>query len=268
MTEIDAKVSADGQRETTNGQSEERGRSKIAFPYLHLEGCIEIAQAVHTVGGHACEWNQVAAQAKQSAKGGAFRQKMLSARVFGLLEYKGQHVELTPIGQRSLDPQTTKLGRVQAFLTVPLFRRMYEQLEGQLLPPHAAIQHQMESAGVAPKQTEKARQVFLRSARDAGFFEINSDRLAKPSTSDQPEQSGGTGVREKQTADHRTSGGESEGRLHHPLIEALLAQMPPPGTKWEQARCVMWLQAILLSLGMIYEDFDELRDIEISVRQQ
>ena len=268
MAEVDAKVSSDGQRKTTNGQSAGRGRSTIAFPYLHLEGCIEIAQAVHAVGGHSCEWNQVAAQAKQSPQGGAFRQKMLSARVFGLLGYKGQHVELTPIGQRSLDPQTTKSARVQAFLNVPLFRRMYEQLEGQLLPPPTAIERQMESAGVAPKQTEKARQVFLRSARDAGFFEINPDRFVKPSTGNQPEQSGDTGVGEKQTAEHRTGGGESEGRLHHPLIEALLAQMPPPGTKWEQARCVMWLQAILLSLGMIYENFEELRDIEISVRQQ
>lgn len=52
------------------GDSSARGRSTIEFPYLDLDSAIEVVQAVHSVGGTSCEWNQLAAQMKQAPQGG------------------------------------------------------------------------------------------------------------------------------------------------------------------------------------------------------
>jgi hypothetical protein len=57
---------------------------------------------------------------------------------------------------------------------------MYKQYEGHVLPPAAAIQRQMETLGVAPKQTERARQTFSKSAQYAGFIDEGTGRFVKP----------------------------------------------------------------------------------------
>ena len=38
------------------------------------------------------------------------------------------------------------------------------------MPPAAALEREMVELGVSPKQKDKARQVFERSAEQAGFF--------------------------------------------------------------------------------------------------
>ena len=245
-----------------------RGRSTIAFPYLHLQGCLEIAEGVRTLGVDACEWDQLAARTGNAAQGGTFRQKMLAARVFGLLAYKGAEVNLTHVGQRAINQETAKAGRVEAFLNVPLFSEMYDKLKGRDMPPAQAIEQQMQTLGVAPKQALRARQVFIRSARDAGFFEIHAERMTRPPASNAKGLDGIEDDAVSRDEQHEgTTGGRPEALSPHPLIAALLAQLPAPGTTWEQARCVMWLEGVLISLGMIYENFEELREIEIGVRQ-
>ena len=266
MVDSNSAKPATGQGNPSGRQGDTRGRSTIGFPYLHLSGCIELAEAVHEIGGTSCEWGQVAAKVGLAAKGGNFRVKMLAARSFGLLEYKSNHVTLTDIGIRALDPMTQKKGRVEAFLNVPLFGQMYKKLQDILLPPPAAIERQMEELGVVSKQTSRARQVFLRSARDAGFFEISGDRLVKPSTAGPVESPGDEHSDDKQDTSDPSDSNQLDGPAVHPLIEALLAQMPPSGTNWDRARCVIWLQTLVLSLGMIYENFDELREIEVRLQ--
>ena len=251
-----------GQPESTDGQKRERG---VSVPQLHLQGCIEIVEAIHALGGNACEWDQIAAKMVQAPKGGGFRVKMLAARAFGLLTYKGQDVTLTSIGMAALDPRTQKKGRVDAFLTVPLFRNLCEELGSAPLPPVAAIERKMVRMGVTPKQAGRGRQRFLRSARDAGFFEIASDRLAKPSIPIQQEQDVEIPADGDGNPKSRNGGGEPPDQSDiHPVMKALLAEMPPPGETWETARCVTWLQMVVLSLGLIYENHDELRKIEIT----
>jgi hypothetical protein len=44
----------------------------------------------------------------------------------------------------------------------------------------------MRDVGVSSKQLDKARQVFLRPARQANFFEHGEDRLVRPATSSGP----------------------------------------------------------------------------------
>ena len=244
-----------------------RGRSTIEFPYQHLEESIGIAATVREIGVHACEWDQLAAKLRQSPAGGGFRQKMIAARTFGLLNYKSKQVELTELGLRTLDPETEKSALVEAFLHVPLFAQAFEAFGGQPLPLAAAIEQAMERMGVAPKQTGKARQVFLRSARFAGFFELASDRLVKPSVADV------AGSSEKEDGNETvtcvTSDGDAaEGSSHHPFVEGLLKEMPKPTTEWKLERRVKWLRTAASIFDIIYKENEESREIQINIRQE
>ena len=260
-------VSDDGS--AGGGQSSsQRTRSTITFPYHHLESCTEIARAVHAVGGDACEWNQLAARLDQAPGGGAFRQRMISARTFGLLEYANQRVTLTDIGRACIDQSRESVGRERAFLHVPLFRGMFEKLDGHPLPPSKAVERQMVDLGVAPKQANKARQAFHRSATYAGYFDISPDRMTKPTHEDvalaQQEASSPAKRHEKRP---EGSVPPSDPPVH-PLITALLGQLPPEAERtFDQRSCMIWLQTMLYHLTMIYGDSaEELLDIEVRLR--
>lgn len=49
-----------------------------------------------------------------------------------------------------------------------------------MLPPSAAFERDIVGLGVAEKQKDKARQVFERSASQAGFFEAGKSKLVMP----------------------------------------------------------------------------------------
>ena len=220
------------------------------------------------VGGDSCDWNQLAARLEHAPGGGGFRQRMISARTFGLLDYANQRVQLTDTGRACIDESKQSVGREQAFLHVPLFSRMFEKLNGHPLPPNEAVERQMVDLGVAPKQAPKARQAFHRSATYAGYFAINSTRMTKPSHE-------GGGI-PKEEAQERELEGQTERSAGanlppntpvHPLVEALLGQLPPESEVFEQQRCLIWLQTMLSSLTLIYGDSaKELMEIEVKLR--
>jgi hypothetical protein len=55
------------------------------------------------------------------------------------------------------------------------------------VPPPPAIERQIATLGVSPKQTERARQTFVKSAQYAGFIDAASGRFVKPGiVTDQP----------------------------------------------------------------------------------
>lgn len=272
MTEYSDKMpmSSSGRDESSDrevNRDTPRGRSTIEFPYQHLEDSIAIAATVREIGGRSCEWSQVAAKLGQSPRGGGFRQKMVSARTFGLLNYKGQDVELTELGLRSLDPKSEKSGRVESFLRVPLFAQAFETFRDHPLPPPAAIQSQMQQMGVAPKQTDKARQIFIRSARFAGFFDLAADRLVKPSIPDRPESSDDNG-RDGQALSRAGNDDPTEDPPHHPFVEGLLKELPDPETEWKLERRAKWLRTAANIFDMIYEASEDSREIQISIRQE
>lgn len=165
-----------------------RERSSIAFPYGDLEMAIEVANALHNHGGGRGDLDSLAAwMGHESSKSGGFRLKVYTARDFGLIEIEKQSVSLLPLGRRIIDPGTREAARVEAFLHVPLYAAVYDAYKGGLLPKDIGLENQMQTLGVAKKQTSKARQVFARSAGQAGFFAFGTDRLVKPVVNASPE---------------------------------------------------------------------------------
>jgi hypothetical protein len=78
-----------------------------------------------------------------------------------------------------VDPHLGPQARVQAFLTVPLYKALFENYRGFTLPRDVALEQQMVSLGVATKQKQKARQAFQRSAEQAGFFAHGRNKLVR-----------------------------------------------------------------------------------------
>lgn len=213
--------------EAANEAPSARGRSTIEFPYLDLANAIEVAQAVHEVaGGMSADTKQLAVKLQMAPDGGAFRVRLMTAKTFRLVEYGRGDVELTELGMRVVDPDTEKEARLESFMSVPLYKALFDKLNGQPLPPQPAVERMAAQLGVAPKQTDRARQAFMRSAKAAGLFELSGERLSFPPGAKRGQGAeGGTDGKVRQDS----SGGKGGGRGDPPTPGTLRFEVPIPG---------------------------------------
>ena len=231
-------------------------RSTIAFPYLDLEAAVATARAVYAAAGHGdCEIDELATQMQQTVSG-AFRLKTSTAKLFGLVE-KGDRgsFRLSETGQRIVVSETEPYSRVVAFLNVPLYRAIYDRYRGHLLPPSKALEREMEKLGVAPKQTNKARQTFERSARQAGFFVQGEDRLVQPISNKEAPSTVPAINKEmpktKESTEPRFGGGNGGGNLppRQPLEYQLIDLLKHPGIGEEERNAIWTLVQYLANLA-------------------
>ena len=254
---IDVQVETPAEAQDVDSKRE---RSTIDFPYLGLESAVEVAKAVHDVGGMKCQWDQLAAKMNQAAKGGGFRQRVMAAKTFGLLTHGQGMVTLSSLGSRINDPSQEAAAKADAFLAVPLFCKIYEEFKGSVLPPAAGLEAAMVAHGVTPKQKDTARQVFQRSATEAGFFAYGVNRLVLPSfkASSSPKDAGDVKHDEVEKPKKKGSGG-GDGGDRHPLIEGLLKELPEPQTEWTTEERKNWLEMASTIFNVIYKNSDDSR---------
>ena len=165
----------------SSGDARHNDRSTIAFPYLDLDSGVSVAKAIYERAGLGeCELHELAAQMKQVVSG-ALRLKTSTAKSFGFVE-KGSRAsfKLSELGRRVVSPHQEAQARAEAFLNIPLYKALYERYRGRILPPTKALEREIGQLGVAPKQTDKARQAFERSAAQAGYSSDGADRLVQP----------------------------------------------------------------------------------------
>jgi hypothetical protein len=183
---------------------------------------------------------------------GAFRSKLASARLFGVIDTSRGTVSLTDIGRRLLRGETQAQALVDAFLNVPLYRQLYDQFAGCDLPPDQGLEAAMRRHGVPEKQTAKARQVLFRSAEVAGFFNSGKNRLVRPVTT--------APSVEAETAQADSDGSAAPvqpSMAQHPLISGLVAKLPPEGERFTPQQRKRWLDAARINLELIYAADDE-----------
>jgi hypothetical protein len=220
-----------------------------------LNSAIEIAKAIADNAGTECTLDQLAAYLNQSMTSGAFRLRVSTAATFGLTENERGSVRLTTLGRRIADPAQEAAARADAFLTVPLYLRVYENFKGYTLPGAAAIEKFMKDVGVSSKQLDKARQVFMRSARQARFFEHGEDRLVRPATPAGPGTPPVQDQKEDQAPLKKTGdGGGNDGLDLDPLLIALLKKIPSPEKGWPAPQRVRWFRTFAMNVSQIYDD--------------
>jgi hypothetical protein len=240
------------------GSTGKRERSTIGFPYLDLDDSIEIAKGVHDLTGANCQWDQLAAKLDQSATGGAFRQRVMTAKMFGFVTYSQGTITLTPLGSRLCDPQQEASAKSEAFLNVPLYKAVYEQFRSVTLPPVSALENAMVSMGVAQKQKDKARQVFQRSATQAGFFALGPNRLVLPAIRNSAAAPAVTPIEEpEKTEKKKPKDADEDDEEMHPFIKGLLRKLPPPDSEWPNDKRAKWLQAAINIFDLMYTESED-----------
>jgi hypothetical protein len=231
-----------------------RERSTIEFPYLSLDDSVEIAETIHKVFGTSCQREQLAAQLGQSPTGGGFNLRLGTAKMFGILTYERGTISLTELGMRVSDPQQEKAARAEAFLKIELYKALFEKYNGKALPSTSSgLEAEIATLGVAPKQKERARQVFQRSAKEAGFFWSGSDRLVLPAPAKFLDRL--TGEAEKSKREEKPPVREHEKEQKYPhFIQGLLQTLPPEKQEWSKEERAKWLQLAALAFDIMYTD--------------
>jgi hypothetical protein len=244
-----------GTAEAAKGDEKRRFRSEIEFPYSDLESAVDLGKTIHDKAGSSCETDELAAWMGQTASGGTFRTRLGAARMFDLIETGQGRVTLTQLGRDALDNSgKERAARITAFLNVQLFAAMYEQFKGHALPPPPAIERQMEQLGVSPKQKERARQTFMKSAQYAGFIDASSGRFVKPGIA---AKEGGQEHNVDDGKKKRNNGSDgNEPPDLHPFVQGLLKELPKAGEVWPEAQRKLWLDTAASIFKMIYKNAD------------
>jgi len=232
-----------------------RQRSTISFPYVDLNSATELARAIHgNVGLGECDDAQLAAWTNQSIKSSTFRIQLSGARLFGLMatDGSGKH-RLTDLGRMIVDPNQAREARARSFLAVPLFKAVFDNYKGGVPPPAAALARDMVGLGVAEKTKDRARQVFERSAEQAGFFAHGKNRLVMPAVAITEELPPADQEDEDNHSGSGGGGGGGKGGID-PIIQGLLARLPKSGDRWPEAERKLWLQLLEGSFKLIYKD--------------
>jgi hypothetical protein len=214
------------------GAPRKRSHSTVSFPYTDLAASERLARLVADNGG-VCTSEQLAAWLKHSTlNSGAYRNKVAAASLFGLIQSMRNRILLTEVGERILDEERARQARVDAFLAVPLYLRIFERHRAGRLPPAVGLEQEMVNAGVTRTQVRPARQVFLRSAEQAGFFEVSDHKLVLPRGCHLAGEPGEPEMKARQP--------EPEAQRRYPkLIEATLEQAPWNGS-WSREEFEEW----------------------------
>jgi hypothetical protein len=224
------------------------------------------------------ERDQLAAAMDANPGGGTFIIKIAAAKLFGLIEVSSGKFQLTSVGFEILDPSRVAAAKVAAFLSVPLYKRMYEDFKGRQLPPRpAGLENAFVQLGVSAKQKDKARHAFDKSARSAGFFPNSAeDRLVAPITGGvvppvnlerqdaiiQLESPAPTTSKVGQVTNY-----VPEPTPLNPFVEGLLKKLPEEGTEWTLEARKRWLEAASHIFNLVYEGNESNRFIEIDIAE-
>lgn len=129
----------------------------------------------------------------------------------------------------------------------------------------------MRDVGVSSKQTGRARQAFMRSAREAGFFAHGEDRLVRPAAVGAPLEAGKTdvegGMQEEEGTGSGTGGGGESLDLD-PLLIALLKKVPAADKGWPGPHRVRWFRTFAMNVSQIYDGEGQPVEMRIELEKE
>lgn len=234
--------------QSPTGEVDARSRSTVQFPYGDLDDALAVALGIHKNSGQECTPDQLAAWLGHgTTNSGAFRNKLSSARIFGVVAVGRNKVSLTALGHEIVDQKRQEAAKVRAFLNVELYRKLFDEYKHKQLPPDSGLEAELVRFGVAPKQKDRARQAFQRSAAQAGFFRSGKDRLVQPPVT---EAAGDADKGQSQRSGVKSGGMDETDQ--HPLIQGLVGTLPPPGQPFPAKRQTQWIEAAKQIFGLLW----------------
>lgn len=241
-------------------------RSVITSPYFDLDSSLSVARLIYSNGGGACSADQLAMWLEyKSVRSGTYLTRVSAAnKHFGLVVQEGENFVVTDRAKKILAPvmpEDAINARVEAFLSVPLFAKVYEQFRGGQIPQEVGLKNLFQTTyKILPDRAGPSVRVFLNSAEQAGLLTSDRTRLIKPpmttvAKSALAELAEAPAVAEKPKS---SSGGGDGSRGIHEAISGLLRYLPPPGTPWSKQKKETFLKAFTASIDLIYPEEGEL----------
>lgn len=123
-----------------------------------------------------------------SIKPQSFRVRLASYETYKQVFRSRNQVFITELGRSAVsnDMGVRTQARQQAFLNVELNRALLQRYVGRTLPPNTELDREIHEMGVPESSTDSARQIFLRSAKEAGFLSDDSNVLTLPDGVEMP----------------------------------------------------------------------------------
>ncbi len=260
----DGKMDNQKSSERVPQESESATRSGFNAPYFDLAASVAVASAIYEKGGGICDDDQLAAWlGYKSVRSGTFLTRVSAAnKHFGLIQSDGERFSVTERAKKILAPvmpSDATNAKIEAFLNVPLFSKVYEQYRGSTLPPEVGLKNLFKTQyKLLPDRIAQAVRVFLNSAEQAGFFSTTGDRtrMVRPSVTESPNVSDSTKAEKHTSPEKPKSGGSGEGPPGgiHTAIVGVLRELPPPGSPFSAAKKQRFLDALKAVLDWVYPD--------------
>jgi len=251
--------------EATQDKRKSRTVSKYSFPYYDLETCIGIAATLHDRAGGKANMSQLAPYAGHKDEfSGAFRSKVWSTQMFGLVSIKGPNVTITPLGEQ-LASSRTGIQRdkrlAEAFLNVPLFREVFKRYENSTLPStREGIKESLQkNFGVPASIVSTAVKTLELSAVQAGFKREDSNRLVHPVPAGlmEPEVPSNMLDEDVEIVKKTRQGSVAFVDTVHPAINGFLQALPSKEQRWTESERERWINAFNAMIKALYPTEDE-----------
>lgn len=242
-----------------------RPRSEVSFPYYNLDSAVEVASKIHDQAGGSCTRDQLAPMLGYSGtKNGGFLSRLGAARMFGLVEEINGSLRPTALASQIYAPihsADAQRGKVQAFLNVELFNRVYDRFKGQSLPNEQGLENLLRNElKVVPAQIKNALRTMQESAESAGFFDTaGRGRLVIPLAANaKPAADIEAGDRgEANPASSPSPRNAQDETSIPPAIFGLIRDLPVEGTAMSKAKRERLIKAFEASINWLYPDESE-----------
>ncbi|MGA2285266.1 MAG: hypothetical protein ABSG55_03220 [Dehalococcoidia bacterium] len=175
-----------------------RVKAEERYPVYDLDSSIAVARAIREKGGGSADLEHIAGFLDYgSTKSGSFISRIAAARQFALIERNGSFYVPTRLANRIIIPEhpgvEDRAARAEAFMSVTLYKSLYQRYKGGPIPPQAGLRNALETQFNVPRaRTQLAYRVFMESAGQAGFFDARGVRthLVMPAIAEGPNISG------------------------------------------------------------------------------
>jgi hypothetical protein len=153
--------------------------------------------------------------------------------------------------------------KVQAFLSVDLFKKIYDQFHGTTLPPEVGLKNLLETTyRVVPDRVTPTVRIMLDSEEYAGLFKAAGNRtrmtmpLTLPGGSGKmvPPQPAAAAETPKNGGGNGGGGGDGTEDGIDSAIRGLLRRLPPSGTPLTAKRRKDFIDAFTALVTVIYPE--------------
>lgn len=259
-------------------------RSEMAFPYYSLDKSIEVPKLIHERAGGRCGRGQLAGLLGYSGvKNGGFLTRMSAAKMFGLIEENGDALTLTERAKKILSPMRpsdAEQAKLDAFLAVELFRKVFEDFDGHTLPATDGLSNLFRNQyKIVPNQIAPALRNLMDSADSAGLFRVagNRSKLIRPIIRNDGAPVPPTAAPVSETVDNNRLEEEGDNRGHrnvtrngngggqsgpdisgvHPALIGLIQNLPAVGATLGPKRRAALIDAFKHTINFIYPEEEE-----------